>query len=145
MNWILSVACFVFALSIAGPSAVEVHDWRIGFEATPVRLTLFLDPTFVVIAPGAPASACTFGSTIWIDSATNPEERPYILYHERNHVAQFHALGLGWYPASAFLTMDYWGHDPNWAQPAENDAKMWSPPSWWPDQWHFMRLEVRLG
>jgi len=145
MNAILSIVSFILALFIGGDT-VQVRDWRVGFEATPVRITAYLDPTFVFYSDETPGSAWTFGSAVCINSRERGAlDEAYILHHEMIHVAQYHALGLLWYPASLVLPLEWWPRTMNLDHPEENDAHMWTAPSWWPDQWHFLRLELRMG
>ncbi len=145
MGWLMSVLSFLMALWIGGTD-VAVSHWEIGVEVTPVRLTAYLDPVFLVSSPGAPATACTFGSTIWLDSRiVGTDREAFIVAHELGHVEQFHALGWLWYPATVVLPMEWWPREPEWSEPSKARGEMWKPPAWWPKRWHFLRLELRFG
>jgi hypothetical protein len=144
LNAICAVAAFLAAVFVGGDK-IEVREWHLRYSATPYSVAVHLDPVFVVWSDKTPGSAWTFFNTICLNERIRGTElEPYILRHELNHVRQFQALGVGVYPASLFLPVEWWPQQADWSRPEENDEHMWQPPSWL-RLWHFLTLELRLG
>ena len=148
LNGYLAIVALLLALLSSGD--LVCHQIETGFTVTPAGLTWFIDPVFVVWSDSASAGGMAFGNTIIMQSSLRDTQRgSYVLRYELNHVRQCRALGFLMWPASLFVDMDPFrgAHpvEPDWANPAQPDSLMWLPPKWWPDLWHFLRLELRVG
>jgi len=148
LNGLMAVAAIVTALVFGGGlDKIEQVACEVSFELTPYSLEMHVDPVFRVWGD-SPASALTFANVIVMDeSLRGTKQEAYILHHEMNHVRQFQALGVAWYPASLVLPMEWWPSrtQVQWDNPAQSDEFMWQPPTWWRDMWHFFTVGIRLG
>ena len=146
INGALALASLCLALWFGG---IEVTEFVVAFDWTPVSITVTADPVFLVYdeTNSIPGSAVSLGNTIVIEERWRGTEREaYLMRHEMIHVRQFQALGCMIYPAKWFgvlqIEPDEYGND--WARPEENDETMWVPGAW-PNWYHFMSIELRLG
>ena len=146
INGIVAIASLVIAM-LFGP--IEVIEYVVSVDVTPSSIAVHADPIFLVFdeSNSIPGSACSFGNTIIVEERWRDSERyDYILRHEMIHVRQFQALGWLFWPVKDWdilpIEPPHSWHD--WTKPEENDARMWVPDEW-PNLYHFMTLEFRLG
>ena len=117
-------------------------SWEFGFDVTPISVTAYVDPTFVFWAEETPGSAFAFGDIIVIENRLRDTEKGNkIIAHEKIHVEQCRALGWWMWPASLILPIEPISVQGESVE--ERNLRMWHPPTWWIDQWHF--ISVRLG
>ena len=142
MHGFLSIASIVFAL-FWFDCPLDTY-WECGFDVTPLSVTAYVDPTFVFWAEETPGSAFAFGNVIVMeDRLRDTDKGDKILSHEKIHVEQCHALGWWMWPASLVLPIE---PEPIQGESVdERNERMWQPPSWWIDQWHFISIRVGFG
>ena len=144
INGAIALASLIVALWFGG---IEMVEFVIAFDWTPYSITVTADPVFLVWDEdnSIPGSAFTIGNTIVIEERWRGTDREaYLMRHEMIHVRQFQALGCIMYPVHWFGVLNLESRGTDWARPEENDELMWVPGEW-PNWYHFMSIELRLG
>lgn len=154
LNGLIAIVAFLHAIFYAGGlDGIDIYEWRVSTEVSFYHAAVYVDPIFVVWCqrdlPVDHAMGLSFGNTILMrGDLEGTTEGDYVLHHEVNHVRQLQALGWPYFFAKGTPWLEPPGrgyHDVNWEHPEENDERMWLPPDWWPDQWHFFRIEAKFG
>lgn len=151
MNILSVICCGVLAFFLFQGEPPELYAWEMGISLQDNRLSVFVDPVFVVWAARLPSfcKAMTVGNVMLIRKTHQSTlTGEYALRYEYVHVQQFFALGL-LYPLAALLSpaLDPLGigttHIPTWNTPEEINTFTWIPSPNCPRLWHFLTIPLK--
>jgi len=144
---LLSVAFLAFFILQGGD--VSLHSVEVGFSADSQGTTVTIDPALVIYTDKLDSigmdkyPAGSVGNVIFMRSYYKDHPSPYLMAWELNHLEQYKALGLWYFPAQFIFPVDPWRAVMlHYEDPSEPSKIMWLPPTGWTDLWHFCSLRI---